>query len=151
MWSAGPSIIPIAENKLIMMKKVNLYLLIITTLISCNTRKDTSLKIESPFNNLDVPSIIIKVNPTKKQVARFENGVSIEIPENAFVDIDGNIIKEEVTLTLTSFNSPAEIIASGIPRPTLIMKPLVILRVPGCFKYLAKLIQQKYLLLTTKS
>ncbi len=98
-----------------MIKKINLGFLILITLISCNTRKDINLKIEPPFNKLDIPSIKVKIDPSKKQVTRLENGVSIEIPENAFVDIDGNVIQEEVILTLNTFNSSAEIIASGIP------------------------------------
>ncbi len=98
-----------------MIRKINIGFLILIALISCNTRKDINLKIEPPFNKLETPSINIKIDPSKEQVARFENGVSVEIPENAFVDIDGNVVQEEVILTLNSFNSPAEIIASGIP------------------------------------
>ncbi len=98
-----------------MIRKTIIGFFILIALISCNTKKDNNLIISPPFNNIEIPSINIKIAPSKNQVARFENGVSVEIPENAFVDNKGNIIQEEVTLTLQTFNSPAEIIASGIP------------------------------------
>ena len=89
--------------------------LVILFVSSCKEKKNNILKIEPPFKEIHLPQNKISIDPTISQVARFENGVSIEIPENTFIDSLGNVITEEVTLTIETYNSTAEIIASGIP------------------------------------
>lgn len=45
----------------------------------------------------------------------FESGAKVIVPENAFVDEDGNPVTGEVKLDFAEYNDPASIIASGLP------------------------------------
>ena len=71
--------------------------------------------IKPPFEGDFQNDTIFKIDPTKKTVVSSPNGSSIEIPANAIVDKDGNLIKKEVELSFTQYHSRADILASGIP------------------------------------
>jgi len=88
---------------------------IIILLVCCNTHQKNYQNVTPPLDGIESNETGITISPAKKQVARFENGISVEIPEYAFVDEKGNQISEEVTITMETYNSVAEIIASGIP------------------------------------
>lgn len=98
-----------------MIKKRSIGLLVLLLGFGCAKKKENELKIDPPFKNITIATTSITIQPNIQQIIKFENGVSVEIPENAFVDSNGNTIKEPVTLSLNTFTTPAEIIASGIP------------------------------------
>ncbi|MEO1050934.1 MAG: hypothetical protein AAFX87_09910 [Bacteroidota bacterium] len=93
------------------------YLLVAITLLitSCSKDEQSLQKIDPPFEHVQIPRAEITIDPAIKQIARFENGTNVEIPAHAFIDQDGNVITEPVTLSLETYNSAASIIASGIP------------------------------------
>lgn len=73
------------------------------------------IAIEPPFENVELPRQELTLDPSKEQVVKFESGVTVDVPADAFVDAKGNPVNGEVTLQLKTFETPAEIIASGIP------------------------------------
>lgn len=55
------------------------------------------------------------VNVSQETEIETETGTIITIPENAFVDASGNIIKGEVTVNYREFQDPIDFMTSGIP------------------------------------
>ncbi len=45
----------------------------------------------------------------------YETGAKVIVPENAFVDENGNLVQGEVKLEFSEINDPASVIASGLP------------------------------------
>lgn len=90
-------------------------LVVLFAIYSCSSTPKTDFKISSPFEKNLVKDTIIEINPAKSQILRFGNSLTIDIPKDAFVDNDGNIIKEKVQLSIKTYDNPASIIASGIP------------------------------------
>jgi len=68
-----------------------------------------------PFEGIAAHTSTQTIDPSKRQVLSFEGGIQLEVPQNTFVDKEGNTIRESVTLSVSTYNSKAEIIASGIP------------------------------------
>ncbi len=79
------------------------------------TAQFAKLKVESPFENLDLDFTNLRCNTAKSQTLRLESGTSIEVPAAAFVDEKGKPVAGQVDLQFREFQNPAEIIASGIP------------------------------------
>ncbi|MEK7255398.1 MAG: hypothetical protein AAB316_11680, partial [Bacteroidota bacterium] len=79
------------------------------------TAQFAKLKVESPFENLDLDFTNLRCNTAKSQTLRLESGTSIEVPAAAFVDEKGKPVAGQVDLQFREFLNPAEIIASGIP------------------------------------
>ncbi|MCR9286657.1 MAG: hypothetical protein NXI23_04615 [Bacteroidetes bacterium] len=73
------------------------------------------LAVAPPMENLDVKYNNFQVSPTESKILELKNGTSIEIPENAFVDANGNPVTESVQIQYREFHNAAELIASGIP------------------------------------
>ncbi len=72
-------------------------------------------EITPPLNQIDVPYHSFDLDGTKAQTLQLDNGTSIEIPEKAFVDKDGNFVDNPVKISYREFHNAAEILASGIP------------------------------------
>ena len=72
-------------------------------------------EITPPFNSVDVPFQNFNVTNSSAQTLNLDNGTSIEIPANAFVDANGNAINSEVEISYREFHTAADILASGIP------------------------------------
>ncbi len=68
-----------------------------------------------PLKGVKIKPQTQTIDPTKPQVVRFASGTRVEVPANAFVDAAGKVIKTPVQLSLETYNSPAAILASGIP------------------------------------
>jgi len=74
------------------------------------------LDIAPAFKNIDVAYQKFGVNPAKaEKITLKKTGTVIEIPADAFVDENGNPVKEKVDISFREFHDAAEIIASGIP------------------------------------
>ncbi len=71
--------------------------------------------INAPLHNVKGAPLSITIDPSFKQIVSFDNGTKVELPKDAFVDEKGNTINKKVALSLNTYNSTAEIIASGIP------------------------------------
>jgi hypothetical protein len=71
--------------------------------------------IAPPIEGLNVPFTVFKVNAAKGAELKFKTGSSIKIPKNAFVDLDGNIVKGDLEIRYREFHDVAEIFVAGIP------------------------------------
>lgn len=69
----------------------------------------------SPFKKVNLPTESFVVIPGEEKVILTSNGSKISIPSESLVDENGNLIKEPVTITLTNFMDPSEIMTAGIP------------------------------------
>lgn len=72
-------------------------------------------KIEPPIQNLRIEAVTEKINPKKGKFIELKNGGFIDVPINAFLDQNGEVVKEEVDLTFTEYNKPSDFLVSGIP------------------------------------
>lgn len=97
------------------MRTLAMLALLALLLGSCTSKKDATFDFSPPLKEVSVEAEKMSIDPTKDQVVHFENGTSIDVPKDAFVDQNGNVVTEPVTLALSTYNSPAEILASGIP------------------------------------
>ena len=80
--------------------------------ISLNLEKQ---QITPPLNSIDVSYQNFTVTNATAQVLNLDNGTTIEIPDNAFVDANGNAINTAVNISYREFHTAADILASGIP------------------------------------
>jgi len=73
-----------------------------------------SQQIKPPIANVDVAFQNQNIDATKVQTLNYADGTSINIPADAFVDENGQPVKE-VQFQYRSIKTPGEIIASGVP------------------------------------
>ena len=112
-----------------------LFFLTITVFISCDNNKNhinadgettigsvmindepIKLLVNQPFKNISqVPEHLSHLDPSTPKSYKLNSGTVINVPANAFVDVDGNPVTGTIDLKFTEIHSPAEIIASGIP------------------------------------
>lgn len=97
------------------MRTLTFFVALLLLFAGCSPKKTIELDFIPPLKEVVVEADELRIDPTKNQVVHFENGTSIDVPENAFVDQEGNVITEPVTLALSTYNNPAEVLASGIP------------------------------------
>lgn len=97
-----------------MINKTLSFALIALVLCACKKPAKT-YEIKAPFKNVALNSTTKMINPAEAQVVKFDKGFSVEVPQNAFKDADGNLITEPVELSVKKFNNSASIISSGIP------------------------------------
>ncbi len=71
--------------------------------------------VRPPIPGIDVPKTEYPVNAETGSELYYESGTVVHIPENAFVDDQGNLIEGEVLVNYREFSDQAEIMASGIP------------------------------------
>ncbi|WP_018342854.1 WD40 repeat domain-containing protein [Cytophaga aurantiaca] len=82
--------------------------------IACNS-DGPAYTIEPPFKSITPKYDTFELDASEPKTLRLSSGSSIEIPENAFVDKQGNVVKGKVALTYREFHTAADILASGIP------------------------------------
>ncbi len=68
-----------------------------------------------PIPELDIPYQKFKIKPDSSVVLHSKFGTEIKIPTNAFLDENGNAIKNEVELTFRDFYNPLDFYLAGIP------------------------------------
>ena len=77
-------------------------------------RAATRAYIDRPFANVDIPRTFFKIKAEKG--ADLEYGTTkITVPECAFLDNNGNVVKGKVKLSYREVNDPLSIIISGVP------------------------------------
>ena len=84
-------------------------------LYRCTTQEKLISTILPPFEGFEVPIQKLTVNGEEGGLIELENGTSISIPANCFIDENGNPYHGEVELDYREFHTIADVIASGIP------------------------------------
>src|SRR6187431_1856418 len=91
---------------------------------SCEGKKKEETNIEKspivsvikpPIPKLDIAYQNFTVIPDSATVLITPRGTKIRIPVNAFLDKDGNIIKDKVDITFREFHTPVDFYLAGIP------------------------------------
>ncbi len=77
--------------------------------------KESLTSVIQPIAGLEIPPTVYEVISDIASKIDLPNGGSIEIPEHAFVDLEGNPIKGKVNLEWAEFHSLTDIMLSGIP------------------------------------
>ncbi|MFY9309844.1 MAG: hypothetical protein WAQ28_12425 [Bacteroidia bacterium] len=73
-------------------------------------------KVSPPFANADIKFKNYSINAQRGlKIKYFETGSVITIPDSAFVDTNGKIIKGKVDIKYREFHDPADFFVSGIP------------------------------------
>ncbi|MDG1334370.1 MAG: hypothetical protein P8P74_18700 [Crocinitomicaceae bacterium] len=95
--------------------------------VACETAKESEAVIETETSNTEILSVIDPIEGTEEAPRVFKvsaqssntidlgNGGSLEFPENAFVDKNGNPVSGEVDVEWQEFHSLGDIMLSGIP------------------------------------
>ncbi len=82
------------------------------------THQDTIVvakrKIDPPFGEI-IEFENFNIDNSKKQKITTKNGTVINIPKNAFVDINGDIVTEDIAIDFRDFYNPMDFYLSGIP------------------------------------
>jgi hypothetical protein len=85
----------------------------------CNNEMGSSLIrtscVHKPFENVDVPENTFQVDPIQTSTFSTESGTTITIPANCLVDRNNKVITEKVNVTYKEYQTPADILVSGIP------------------------------------
>lgn len=92
-------------------------------LFSCKNRKgnpntsepQTDRNFSVPFKNVQKVNTTYKVGTENDTVLYYETGSKLVIPQNAFLDKDGQPIKGEVKLTYREFSDAFDVYIGGIP------------------------------------
>lgn len=91
-------------------------------LASCSQKNELKIKdevvepiIKKPFKNLDVEFQKYSINAEKGDRVTAISGSYIEFPPNAFVDINGELIKGMVEISFREFHNSLDLFISGIP------------------------------------
>lgn len=91
---------------------------------SCSPRKKNEKPIVAsnnylltnpPLPELDIPYQKFEIDPSQPNVLFSKMGAKINIPSDAFLDKDGNIIKGKVEVSFREFYNPLDFYLAGIP------------------------------------
>lgn len=80
---------------------------------ACDSSKETT--IAQPFKGLTLPTQEQLLDASKEQFVSFYHGISVEVPALAFVNKNGDVVKDRIILQLKPLPTAKEIIASGMP------------------------------------
>lgn len=92
------------------------------------------LSIQQPLEDIEVAAQRFVVQAQEAQVLEMDNGSSIEIPANAFIDANGAPVTGDVNIEYREFHTPAQIISSGIPMTVLTDKGSEWMQTAGMFE-----------------
>lgn len=77
--------------------------------------QDEESAVHPPIDGIDVPYEIFNVTAGTAEQLTSQNGSTIEIPENAFVDANGNPVSGAIEIRYREFHDPVDFFLSGIP------------------------------------
>lgn len=126
-----------------MKSKQLLSIILVMAFLSCNqitSNEGASTISKLPIINSVVPIIqqalvqLFTVNAKKGGTIETKEGTLIKVPENCFVKKDGSVVEGDVTISFSQFDSPMEIIASGIPMAITIAGESKCFESAGMFK-----------------
>ncbi len=84
-------------------------------LINCKMNQKQINFITPPYKNLDIQPDVFTVSADNSSEIKLQNGGSIVIPENAFVDENNEPVKGTVEIKFREFHNAADIILSDMP------------------------------------
>jgi hypothetical protein len=106
------------------MKTTHVCAIFVTALIvtsGCDSHKQVNQSmtrqekaIDRPLDHVNEKVTLLNVDPHLGGEFYLETGTVISIPENAFVDLHGNVVTEPVKIELQEFHSASDILLSGI-------------------------------------
>lgn len=102
------------KNKISLFSGLLAFCLLIWGFTQCSTQTDLTSSVQPSFESFDVAYETFEV-PNEGGTFKLSNGTEIYLPENCFVDKDGNPIDGNVNLKYREFHRPEDVIASGIP------------------------------------
>ncbi len=85
--------------------------------VGCDSRQLVNQQekaVNRPLKEVETPIHVLQVDPTKGGEFHFKTGTVLQIPEHAFVDKNGQTIKDPVVIELEEFHSASDIFLSGI-------------------------------------
>jgi hypothetical protein len=112
------------RTKIIVVVSVVVIVLLCVRNCSCNRQKlSTKPEVSSnnyihsnpPLPELDLPYQKFEIDPSQPNVLFSKYGAKINVPADAFLDKDGNIIKGKVQLSFREFYNPLDFYLAGIP------------------------------------
>src|SRR5665213_2968111 len=71
--------------------------------------------IDAPLAGINIPDTTFKMNANVESTFFYSTGSEIRVPQNAFLDSAGNVVKGNVEIRYREFHDPAEIFIAGIP------------------------------------
>ncbi|MFM9984304.1 MAG: hypothetical protein ACKVOK_03680 [Flavobacteriales bacterium] len=78
--------------------------------------KKSYASFQPPVAELDIPVAVYSIDPTQTQKLIYApSGTELIIPNNAFIDANGNPITDQVDIDYREFRDPVDFFASGIP------------------------------------
>jgi hypothetical protein len=87
--------------------------------VNVNTEKQKKIevkKVKPAFKyGLGILTETKTISPDIDHIIVFKNGNTIEVPQQAFLNENGESITDSVSIVFTSFDTPGEVIVSGIP------------------------------------
>jgi len=72
-------------------------------------------KVVPPIGNPETVRKKYTIKPIQSSTLSYTSGTTISIPENAFVDLKGNTVTEDVNLYYREYNDIVDILANGVP------------------------------------
>jgi hypothetical protein len=123
----NPQTIIKLSNQINMSNKVTIFAFVMMStlvLCSCNEKKKEETEIiktritsiiNPPIPKLDIAYQNFTVETNSATVLTTPRGTKIRIPSNAFLDKDGNVIKDKVDITFREFYTPLDFYLAGIP------------------------------------
>lgn len=78
-------------------------------------KKDPQSVVISPFKKVKLKAEEFTINPGDDNIITTSNGSKIILSKESLMDENGDLLKEPVTISLTNFMDPAEIMTAGIP------------------------------------
>ena len=112
------------RTKIILVVSVLIIVFLSIRNCSCNPTKTDEKPIVSsnnylltnpPLQELDIPYQKFEIDPSKPNVLYSKMGAKINIPSDAFLDKDGNVIKGKVEVSFREFYNPLDFYLAGIP------------------------------------
>ena len=112
------------RTKIILVVSVLIIVFLSIRNCSCNPTKTDEKPIVSsnnylltnpPLPELDIPYQKFEIDPSKPNVLYSKMGAKINIPSDAFLDKDGNVIKGKVEVSFREFYNPLDFYLAGIP------------------------------------
>jgi len=112
------------RTKIIVVVSVVIIVLLSIRNCSCNRPKTAAnpevssnnyLLTNPPLPELDLPYQKFEIDPSQPNVLYSKYGAKINIPADAFLDKDGNIINDKVQLSFREFYNPLDFYLAGIP------------------------------------
>lgn len=104
------------RNKYIIISSLVIIILVIILLLLRKCQPVTEeFTYDIPVKGAELKYVYNKIDPVKGEEITYESGSILKIPENAFVDKEGNPVTDSVTIMYREFRNILDIILSGIP------------------------------------